>query len=323
MHKVALIGSVTSSFATLKKLVEHNWNIVGVFGYEPDNTAKVSGYAKMGEYCGEKNIPYFAFKKINDNSIKLILEGLQPDLVFAVGISQILSEDIIRIAKVGNIGFHPTLLPKGRGRAPIAWLILEEQYGAANFFLITEGVDDGPVFVQKKFEVTPRDNASTIEEKILLSIDTALDEWLPKLKQGLWDPIVQDHEKASYYGKRDQDDGLIDWSETADQIDRLIRASAPPHPGAYSFLKAEKIWIMTSRIEEGINIKGVKGSVLLKKGEEFLLQTGSGNVWISNIVDRSDQLVYLKVGDKLGYYPELEIFKLRQEILMIKQKLNL
>lgn len=322
MHRIVLAGSVNSSMATLKKLVEHQAGIVGVFGYEPDDTFNISGYVNMQDYCNAQDIRYTPFKKINSDAVKNTLTELKPDIFFVVGLSQLVSSDILSIAKLGNIGFHPTLLPKGRGRAPIAWLVLEEESGAANFFLMGEGTDDGPVFVQKAFKVTNEDNAATIEKKILEAINVALDEWLPQLNANIWQPIPQDESLASYYGKRTPADGCIDWSASASDIDKLIRASAFPHPGAFSFINDQKLAIQGSKLETDLKIKGVVGSVLLNRGEEFLIQTGDGQIWISDIANL-DGNYRLKVGDKLGYYSDIEIYQLKKELKLIKQKLGI
>lgn len=253
MHRIALAGSVTSSFTTLQMLVKHNLNVVGVLGYEPDDPLPVSGYVNMKEYCILNDIPYHPFKKINSKNTTEILTELSPDIFFVVGLSQLVPTEILNIAKLGNIGFHPTLLPRGRGRAPIAWLIFEEKYGAANFFLMGEGTDDGPVFVQKPFNVESSDNATTIEQKIINSIELALDEWLPQLKNGLWSPVPQDESLATYYAKRTPEDGWINWTDSSINIDKLIRASFKPHPGAYTFLNQQKLIVFKTRLESEKN----------------------------------------------------------------------
>ena len=322
MIKIVLAGSVSSSFKTLQKLIEHTCNVVGFFGYEPINTQSVSGYINMKDFCKENEIPYFPFKKIADADIQLTLESLSPDLFFVIGLSQLVPESMLKISKMGNIGFHPTLLPRGRGRAPIAWLILEEKRGAANFFLMGEGADDGPVFVQEPFDVLPSDNALAIEEKIIVSIGIALDRWLPELKKGIWNPITQEEVLATWYGKRSPEDGWINWELSAESIDRLIRASSHPHPGAFTFLKSRKIRVFNTELENGISIKGVTGRVLIVKDDQFLIQTGNGLLWISGIIDEEDQKILLKVGEKLGYYTELEIYKMKNEIIKLKERIG-
>lgn len=319
MFRIVLAGSVKSSLVTLQSLVSHEMNVVGVLGYEPKNTAGVSGFISMKEFCNTRLIPYYAFEKINSADNLQLLEELRPDIFFVVGLSQLVSNEMLSIAKVGNVGFHPTFLPRGRGRAPIAWLILEEKLGAANFFLMGTGADDGPIFVQKTFIVEETDNAATIEQKILISINEALNFWLPSLKKDEWTFTSQNEELATYYGKRNSEDGIIDWNICSKDIDKLIRASSRPHPGAYSFLGTKKILIWNSKIENEIQIKGVVGRILLIKNNEFMIQCGNGLLWLTNITDENENAVVLKVGQRLGYYPELEIYNLKKEIQEIKE----
>jgi methionyl-tRNA formyltransferase len=319
MFKIVLAGSVTSSLVTLEQLVHHKMNVVGVFGYEPKNTSEVSGYVSMKKFCEENQIAYYPFNKINSIENLNILKELNPDIFFVVGLSQLVSEEMLSVAKMGNVGFHPTHLPKGRGRAPIAWLILEEKFGAANFFLMCEGADDGPIFIQEAFSVDEKDNAASIEQKILTAIKQALNKWLPLLKKSEWNFVPQNEIDASYYGKRTAEDGIINWNSSSKNIDKIIRASSNPHPGAFTFLNTNKIFIWRSKIETDIKIKGVTGRVLLIKENNFLIQCGEGLLWISDVTDENLKPVNLKVGQKLGYYTDLEIYNLRKEIQELKE----
>lgn len=323
MLKIALAGSVASSFVTLKKLLEHKMNVIAVFGLEPKEESRVSGYVNMKEFCIANSVSYYPFTKISSESIKETLLRIKPDIFFVIGLSQLVPADILQIAKIGNIGFHPTLLPKGRGRAPIAWLILEEEFGAANFFLMGERADDGAIFIQKKFSIETTDTAKTVEEKIMTNIERALDEWLPELKKGTWNPIPQEEINASWYGKRVPEDGWINWEKPATEINKLIRATSSPHPGAYSFLGGRKILVYESTIETEMKIKGVVGRVLIEHNNSYLIQAGSGLLWISKVYNENHELVFLKVGQKLGYYLELEIYNLNKEIEKIKEKIGI
>lgn len=319
MLKIVLAGSVKSSLETLKSLVKHEMNVAGVFGYEPSEHTSISGYISMKPFCEAHNIPYYAFVKINAEQTVDILKKLQPDILFVVGLSQLVSDEILSIAKLGNIGFHPTALPAGRGRSPIAWMILEEKAGAANFFLMSKGADEGPIFVKEDFLIEATDTAASVQAKIWKSLHVCLDTWLPALKKGEWIFSPQDESLASYYGKRNPEDGIIYWDSTADEIEKLIRASSKPNPGAYTFKGTNKILIWHSKVEKEIKIKGVTGRVLLVKNNEFLVQCGSGLLWLTHTTDESLNKITLKVGEKLGYYPELEIYNLKKEIQLLKE----
>ncbi len=319
MHKIMVIGAVKSTAQIINSLRKHQLNVVGILGHEPLDTNQISGWYDLKKLAAELNIEYQGFKKINNTEHLKWADKIKPDIIFAVGFSQLMGDDWFKVAQLGIIGFHPTFLPAGRGRAPLAWLILNEKEGAATFFLMGKGADDGAIFVQQKFTVEENDDASTVENKIILSIKKALDNWLPKLKNGTWDPTPQDELKASWYGKRSSEDGLINWNDSAIKIDRLIKASTRPHPGAFTFVQNEKIIIWQSRIESKLKIQGVIGKILLiNEINELLIQTGSGLIWVSDIKPTENINIQFRIGQKLGYYSEIEIFKIWKEIERLK-----
>jgi methionyl-tRNA formyltransferase len=307
---IGLIGAVKSSEIVLLSLIKHKFNIVGVLGFNPENKANVSGWIDLKKTSGKHNISYSDYQKINDEKHIEWMKSRKPDILFAVGFSQLLSKEWLDMPKLGCIGFHPTCLPQGRGRAPLAWLILEEQAGAASFFLMGEGADDGPIFIQEPFDVESDDDAFSVENKICNAIEIALDKWLPKLKAGEWNPVSQDETLASWYGKRTPSDGIINWNMSAYSIDKLIKASSKPHPGAYTFFNDKKIFIWKSSIEEKLFIKGVIGRILLQQNAKYLIQCGEGLLWIDDI--EGDES--LKIGDKLGYNIEKEIYELKNKL---------
>lgn len=306
--KVVLVGGVNSTAVTLRKLCEHNVSLVRVFGYRPLNAVNVSGYCDLESICVENKIPYTPFLKINEHAADFSL--LDADIIFVVGLSQLISSKIIESAKVGSIGFHPTQLPVGRGRAPLAWLVSEVENGAATFFLLEEEADAGAILAQENFNVALSDSAQDVEDKLLLAMGVALDILLPKLQDGWWNPTPQDELLATEYGIRKPEDGLIDWNSTVYNIDRLIKAASFPHPGAHTFCNDKKLIVTSSRLESNLKIKGVIGRILKANNSEFLVQAADGCIWIK-FNKKSHEL---RVGTLLGYKVENEIFELKNKI---------
>lgn len=319
MYKVLVIGAVSSTKHTLYQLNKYGFDIVGVLGHEPLNKNLVSGWVDLKDHSKKLSINYKGFNKINDFENIIWALDKKPDLIFAVGFSQLMSQEWLEMPSLGCIGFHPTLLPKGRGRAPLAWITLEKSFGSATFFLMGNGADDGPIFIQKIFQVEDNDDAKMVENKIETAIISSLDEWLPRLKKGLWEPIPQDEDNASWYGKRSIEDGIINWQNSAYYINRLIKASSKPHPGAYTYFKDNKLIIWKSEIEYNIAIKGVVGRILLTdKIKGFLVQCGEGLIWINDLEFESS--MKLNIGEKLGYNIEDEIYGIKKELKQIKHE---
>ncbi|MFY7979880.1 MAG: methionyl-tRNA formyltransferase [Sediminibacterium sp.] len=297
--KVGVIGAVGTTALTIKKLLQHGIQIGGVLGHEPKVKGKVSGLNDIKGLCAELELDYKGYTNINIPEYIDWFKSMQLDVIFAVGFSQLLKDDWLTIAKHGCIGFHPTNLPKGRGRAPIAWLILEGKSGAASFFKMGNGADDGPIYGQEPVEIDVKDEVESLVPKVQIAISNALDKLLPKLKAGCWDAIPQNDAEATFYTKRDPIDGLINWNLTALEIDRLIKATTAPYPGAFSFVRGEIIKIWKSAVADDNNIMGVVGRVLLvDENKGYLVKCGIGSLWIKSFTTIAKD--GLKLGDFLG-----------------------
>lgn len=325
MWRIVLVGSVVSTRRVLQALFRHRANVVGVMGLAVEASARVSGYCRFDDLASVANVPYRDFTRINTPGVIAQLREWQPDLLFVVGLSQLVGQEILSIPKRGCIGFHPTWLPQGRGRAPIAWLIIDGRHGAATFFLMNESADAGPILAQEPFFVNENDYAADVIAKMEEAIDRALDKWLPRLLAGEWNPNSQNDSAASFYGKRTPEDGLIDWSLPAKTIYALVRATSRPHPGAYTFVGHYKLVIWRVRLETSLRFKGVVGSLLLEdKDKGWLVQTGDGLLWLQEYEFLpNDACPKLRVGLRLGYMPQNEIFTLRQRLEALEQRIQL
>ena len=312
--KIAVIGGVTSTSILLEKLFEHKFRAIKVWAYKPKKVSNVSGWEDLTIKAKEFGFENTKFSKIVECEDSL--NEYKPDYIFVVGLSQIIPESILKIPKNRCIGFHPTALPKGRGRAPLAWLIIEEEEGAATFFLLGSGLDDGSIIEQIIFKVSNNDNANSITKKMIEAEKVALDLLLVKIKNSKLKGTKQNLKKATWFGKRIPEDGLINWSKSAYQIDKLIRASTFPHPGSFTFYEQKiiKIW---EAFKISDPIKGVTGRILdvNSKTSAFKIQTGDG---LLEITKWSANEWYPKVGMSLGYIQQLEINKLQKECIELR-----
>ncbi len=323
--RIVLAGSVGSTRRTLAALIRHRLNVVGVLGLRVEKSANVSGYARLDDLANAASIPYAEFDNINTPETIAMVQEWSPDVLFVVGLSQLVGPELLALPRLGCVGFHPTHLPEGRGRAPVAWLTMENRPGAATFFVMDEGADSGPILAQEPFEVTGQDYASDVIRKLEDAIDVALDRWLPHLNAGEWEPLPQDDRKATYYGRRSPSDGLIDWNRPAREILALVRATSHPHPGAYTYAGGEKMIIWKASLEKTIPYRGVPGRILVvDEHKGFLVQTGDGLLWLEQVeaVTVGESRPELRLGMKLGYVVEDEINKLAKRIQILEERLS-
>ena len=321
--RIVLAGSVGSSRLTLQALLRHRANVVGVLELVPDDAAAISGFARLNDVALEAGVPCLGFQNINAPEIVAQVREWQPDLLFVVGLSQLVKAELLAAPKLACVGFHPTQLPRGRGRAPVAWLVLDAVPGAANFFVMDEGADSGPTLVQEPFDVSPTDDAASVTTSLEQAIVRALDRWLPKLLAGEWNPQPQDESLATYHGKRAPEDGWIDWSRSAREIHALIRAAGRPHPGAYSYLKDRKLIVWRAELDTTTPFRGVIGRVLLNDPQRgSLIQTGDGLLWLNDVEwgdGDNSKLPKLAVGQRLGYVVEDEVSRLKARLAELEK----
>ena len=123
--KIVFLSGVKFGLEILNHIIENNFNISHVFSYDESKKFFYSDYVSFENTCKKFGISNTKIKNINDSQNIEILKSIKPDLILVMGWSQLLTDDIISIPKLGVIGSHPTELPKYRGRAPIPWTILK------------------------------------------------------------------------------------------------------------------------------------------------------------------------------------------------------
>jgi methionyl-tRNA formyltransferase len=319
--RIVVAGSVSFSERTLRGLIRHGARVVGVLGLARAASPGVSDYADLGPVAAEAGIPFVEFRKINAPEVLEAVRSWQPDVLFVVGLSQMVEAPLMGLATRGAIGFHPTPLPRWRGRAPISWLTYDEQPGAATFFVIEERVDAGAIFVQEPFDVPRGAYAGEVVAAARDAIDRALDRWLPELLRGKWDPSPQDESLASWIGRRAPEDGLIEWRDSACDILRLVRAAARPYPGAYTYYRNRRLTVWRAVLSPA-PFRGVSGRVL-DASNGLLVQTGDGLIGITEWeLENADGInPRIPVGTKLGYSIDHELNQLRSRVADLERQL--
>lgn len=288
--KIIFIGAVESSYIFLETLLEKQIKIEKVFTIF-DNKYN-SDYRDLRPLCQKYNVEVVGIKNINDEENIKIIKEINPDFIFVIGISQLIKKEIIDIPKFGCIGLHPSLLPKNRGRAVLPWTILnEEKETGLTLFKIDEGTDSGDILVQEKIKISEREDSNTLYQKILLAIKKVIEENIENILTQEITYKKQLEEEATYCAIRTMEDGEIDWNKSAKDIDKLIRATTKPYPGAYTYHKGEKLIIWTSEIVEKDNWSALSGQrVEILKGQGVKVKTGNGILLIKDIEYEGQQL---------------------------------
>jgi methionyl-tRNA formyltransferase len=212
----------------------------------------VSGYADLRPLADRYRIPVYVPKTyaLTDEADVAFFRGERFDLLIQGGWQRLFPAAILETLSIGAVGVHGSAdyLPKGRGRSPLNWSLIE---GRTRFllhlFLIRPGVDDGDVFAVEDFDITPFDDIETLYLKVSMSARRMLLRHLLDLLENRIEFRPQLGE-PTYYPKRTPEDGRIDW-ERMDlyQIYNFVRAQTRPYPGAFGILDGRMLRIWKAR----------------------------------------------------------------------------
>lgn len=297
--KSILIGSVISSQIMLEEMIRTGFSIDMVFSLDEKYSENVSGYFPIHETAKNNGIPYKKFEKISmDENVEIIKE-IKPDYVFVIGLSQLIDKRILDIPTKGCVGFHPTPLPKFRGRAAMVWQVLLGVHETkCTLFMLDEGMDSGEILGQQEYFIEDTDYAKDVERKLCEALRLLSRQVLIGLKDGTLHPQKQNEEEATYLLIRRPEDGQIDWKEPIEKVHRLVRAVSHPYPGAFGMYdEVHQITIWRAEIVENKNIIGIPGQIC-RIGENSFDVLGSDGILRVTEWDNID-CVKLFVGHKL------------------------
>jgi len=198
---------------------------------------------------------------------------ISPEFMFSFYYRRMLPPEVLALARKGAFNMHGSLLPKYRGRAPVNWAILkgESETGATLHEMVAKP-DAGRIVDQERVPIGPDETAAEVFAKVSDAAETVLKRSLPHLLAGTASLKKQDLSKGSYFGARRPEDGRIDWSKSALEIHNLVRAVAPPYPGAFT----DRMKIFRTRVENRKAPHGRTGPY--REGDEWFAVCGDGKV---------------------------------------------
>jgi methionyl-tRNA formyltransferase len=218
----------------LKVLLAHGLDIALVVTHcdNPDEDIWFESVARTAAVYG---IPVITPDNPNTDEIVASVAALAPDFLFSFYYRQMLKTPLLATARRGAYNMHGSLLPRYRGRVPVNWAVLHgERETGATLHRMVEKPDAGEIVAQQPVPILPDDTAHEVFGKVTLAAEMTLDQALPKLIAGTAPHTPQDLSLGGYFGGRKPEDGRIDWSLPAAAIHNLVRAVAPPYPGAFS-----------------------------------------------------------------------------------------
>ena len=197
--KIVLIGQAAFAKDTLSALIEHNENIVGVFCPPDKDPTKPDPLKSLSL---EHSIEVFQFNRMRSAEAINAFKKLQPDLCVMAFVTDIIPNEILEYPNFGTIQYHPSLLPKHRGPSSINWPIIKgEKFTGLSIFWPDEGLDTGPILLQKQVEIKKNDTLGTLYFTKLYPLGIkAIIESVDLVRSGKAPKTPQNHELATYEG---------------------------------------------------------------------------------------------------------------------------
>ena len=182
---------------------------------------------------------------------------------------------------MGVLGFHPTKLPKNRGRHPLTWaLSLDLKKSASTFFFMKEGIDNGEILSQKNFNILKTDDAQILYEKLINIALLQIEEFLPHLKTKTYKTVKQNDRESNIWRKRDDADRKIDFRMSSKAIYNLVRALTKPYIGSFLIYKEKKIIIWKVKMIKNNQNHIESGKVLDINENKIIVKTYDGAIEI-------------------------------------------
>ena len=277
--KVAIVGQQDFGKAVLEAFLARGDEVAGVF-CAPEKPGAKPDVLKTA--AGERGVQVFQFQSLKTDEAKAAMKNLGAEIGIMAFVLQFAPQDFVTIPKRGTIQFHPSLLPKFRGPSSINWPISRgEERTGLSIFRPTDGLDEGPVILQKETRISPDDTLGTVYFDRLFPMGVqAMLEAADLVVAGKHRELIQDESQATYEGWFREGEARINWSNHVDVVYNLIRGCNPA-PGAWTTLHGVKLQLFDCRkvpVRTFGAVKGKIGEVVESSSASFQVTAQGGRI---------------------------------------------
>ena len=257
--RLAIIGQQDFGKAVLEAFLARGDQVAGVFCAPEKPGAKADVLRTLAQ---EKQIKVFQFPSLKSDEARAAMKGLHAEIGIMAFVLQFAPQDFVNIPRHGTIQFHPSLLPKYRGPSSINWPIIRgDAKTGLSIFRPTDGLDEGPVILQKETPIGADDTLGTVYFDRLFPMGVqAMLEAADLVVAGKHRERVQDESQASYEGWCRKAEARINWANHADFVYNVVRGCNPA-PGAWTTLEGKELQIFDARKHPVRTFGAVKGKI--------------------------------------------------------------
>jgi len=301
--RIIVVGQGPFGEKVLEALTQNGEDVVGAF-CPPGKSGE-----PMKEIAERLGVSFFRPNRMSDPEVYDTYAGLQPELSMLAFVTDIIPERLLRIPSLGTICYHPSLLPRHRGASAINWAIINgDTRTGLTVFWADEGIDTGPILLQKEVKIAPEDTTGSLYFNTLLPLGVeAMVEAVELIGKGKAPRISQDESKATYEPPCDDSVAAVDWKKPTKNLYNLIRG-CDPQPGSYSTLEGKKIRLYAARPCQEATGNPPGEVISIEKGG-VRVATKDGAIEIGRLrVDKGEKMeatefarsIDLTTGDRFG-----------------------
>lgn len=288
---VAYIGCTESGFDLMKYIHRNHISISEIVTLTPEQGKKysVAGYYDHSDFARQEGIPVYTpdtYKMDNQRDLEHFRK-LDTDVLIVHGWQRLIPKEILDTFSHGAFGLHGSAfdLPKGRGRSPMNWSLIENlERFVLSILRLDSGVDSGEVVDSKKFGINQHDDIQTMYYKLIMAAQEMYNRTLDDILAGNIEVENQEGE-PTYYPKRTPDDGAIHWQDPTHVIYNLVRAVAPPYPGAFTEYDSTRIAIHDAQpFSSDFIPEGEPGQIVnvFTPTQDFVVKTCDGTLLVTD-----------------------------------------
>ena len=213
-----------------------------------DHPGETLWFSRVADTAADLGLPVVYAEDLDPQALAAQVASAAPEVIFSFYFRSMLPSSILECARLGAFNMHGSLLPRFRGRAPTNWAVLKgaTETGATLHRMVARP-DAGTIVDQCAVPILPDDTARQVFDKVCVAAEVVLWRSLPAIAGGCAPEHANDLSQGSYFGGRKPEDGRIDWTRSAAEVYNLIRAVAPPYPGAFTECAGRRLVVAEAR----------------------------------------------------------------------------
>ncbi len=282
--RLLFVGAVHEAEPALAAVVDSPVDVVEVLTVPVPQGSAPSGYVDLEPFAAAYKIPVRRTANINSAEEVEHIRQLAPDVMVVVGWNRLLGADVLAIPPRGCIGFHASLLPRFRGRAPVNWAILRGEHETGNTMMyLNAGTDTGDIVDQHHVTIEPSDTCASVYNRVAEAGATMLRTHLPAIFEGTAPRRPQERSHGDLLPKRTPAMGITSWDRPARAVHDWIRGLTAPYPGAFALWGGHKVMLWASEVPDDTGRLGHAGEVIARDEGGVRVATADGSVVLTSM----------------------------------------